>query len=217
MSLLLKHYRTVTGKMGPSCPKFTQRCHPFPTCLVSTYCKPVGPDRLHFVGLFPERLIFQDQKVNTVWAFNLQKLSSYQSGFFDTMTCICMYRYESLNVECLDSIRRYSSDIPAFQRNHPRSFVKQCLKRMPPAASSTDHSMTADNGDGVFRVRSVDSSNVCMLYKPARLTLRHRLVPVQTGTKTICPVSTCWLYSVYIQHMDGIPCHLLIGRVHSFS
>jgi len=45
-------------KVGRSCPKFPDRCHPLD---VSTNTE-FGPDRLRFAGLIPERLIFRPKK-----------------------------------------------------------------------------------------------------------------------------------------------------------
>jgi len=68
-------------------------------------------------------------------------------------------RYERLNVECLDSIRKYGPDVPAFLRSRPRTFVMHCLKRIPPATTVIDSRHIVQNSDSTFTVHSVDSDN----------------------------------------------------------
>ena len=71
-----------------------------------------------------------------------------------------MYRYERLDVQCLDTVRKYHQDIPRFLLNRPRHFLDHCLRRMPPCVSAIGSNLITDNGSGVFTVCSADSDKV---------------------------------------------------------
>jgi len=89
-----------------------------------------------------------------------------------------VYRYNRLNVECLDTIRRYSKDIPAFLRSRPRRFVDHCLDRIPPSVSAIDSNAIKDNGNGVFTVISGDSN-------------KHYTVHIGSSSAVEAPSCTC--------------------------
>ena len=72
------------------------------------------------------------------------------------LPAIGLDRYEENNVSCLDSIRQYSSDVPAFLRNRPKFFVSHCMKRIPPSCSAVLPDAITESDDGVYVVNSTE-------------------------------------------------------------
>ena len=49
---------------------------------------------------------------------------------FSLHNFFCMFRYEELNVKCLETVRGYHKDVPVFPLNRPPFFLDHCLKRL---------------------------------------------------------------------------------------
>lgn len=64
------------------------------------------------------------------------------------------FRYEEKNVRCLDSIRKYSADVPTFLHNRPAFFVRHCISRIPPACSDVTPASISQLEDGAYLVKS---------------------------------------------------------------
>jgi len=128
---------------------------------------------------------------NTSIAFEREAVLTFRSTLQGAITDYChLCRYETLNMECLDSIRRYHTDTPTFLHNRPRPFVDHCPKRLPPAASVSDTIQHVHNG--TFLVPSVASSGT---------------YTVQLQSSSGVPSCTCpdWLkYRLPCKHMLAV-------------
>lgn len=70
------------------------------------------------------------------------------------------FRYIRLNVQCLDTARKYNENVPSFLRNRPRNFVQHCIQRLPPCVSHIESSDIVGDGSGSFSVKSADSGKI---------------------------------------------------------
>ena len=93
----------------------------------------------------------------------------FRSATTVMLICLCvlftLFRFEELNVKCLDMIRRYSADVPVFLNNRPKKFIQYCIRRMVPLVDLSSNEFQ-EKKPGVFVYRKGNCKYVIKICGP---------------------------------------------------